>query len=78
MENTEKLEQAKSAILSAIIETCKADLGSNAEAFARGFGALVSAETQAKMTEFSIRPCDCDGCRKERNDDFDEVIGEDA
>ncbi len=40
------INKAKEAILQAIIKTCKADLGSNAEAFARGYAALVSAETK--------------------------------
>jgi transcription initiation factor IIE alpha subunit len=66
----DKLEQAKNAILDAIIETCKTDLGSNAEAFARGYAHLISAETQEKMTNFATCP-DCD----EPLDDFPQEIG---
>ena len=64
---------AKQAILDALIETCKADLGSNAKAFAEAFQMLVNADIQVKMAEWQTRECDCHECRG--NEDFPQEIG---
>ena len=63
---------AKQAILDALIETCKADLGSNAKAFAEAYQMLVNADIQVRMTDWQTRECDCKDCRDNLDD---EVIG---
>jgi len=66
------INTAKSALLNALIDTCKADLGSNAKAFAEAYQMLVNADIQVKMAEWQTRECDCEDCRDNLDD---EVIG---
>jgi len=65
---------AKQAILDALIETCKADLGSNAKAFAEAYQMLVNADIQVAMSTYALKHCP--ECQKHLDDgEFPQEIG---